>query len=56
MSRGSTVSIVTGYRLAFQPARVKAAGAWGWLLTSTYPILSAALGPGVYSASNKNEY
>jgi hypothetical protein len=28
----------------------------GEQIFSIYPILSAALGPGVYSASNRNEY
>jgi hypothetical protein len=29
---------------------------WGELIFSIYLILPAALGPGVYSASNRNEY
>jgi hypothetical protein len=29
---------------------------WGHLIFSNYLILAAALGPGVYSASNRNEY
>jgi hypothetical protein len=29
---------------------------WSELLFSIYLILQAALGPGVYSASNRNEY
>jgi hypothetical protein len=29
---------------------------WGEWFLSIYPILPAAIGPGVYSASNRNEY
>jgi hypothetical protein len=29
---------------------------WGEKICSVYLILPAAIGPGVYSASNKNEY
>jgi hypothetical protein len=27
-----------------------------WMIISIYLLLSAVLGPGVYSASNRNEY
>jgi hypothetical protein len=42
--------------LYYKPEGCRFETQWGELIFSIYLILPAALGPGVYSASNRNEY
>jgi hypothetical protein len=47
---------IISYTLRYKPEGRGFETCWDELLLSMYLILSAALGPGVYSASNRNEY
>jgi hypothetical protein len=51
-ARGSVVVKV----LCYKPEGRGFETRWGEWFLSIYPILPVALGPGVYSASNRNEY
>jgi hypothetical protein len=57
----STIDIYSEYLIVFKALCYKSEGRgfktrWGEWISSIYPNLPAALGPGVYSASIRNEY
>jgi hypothetical protein len=56
MTAGGARGIVVVEALCYKPEGRGFETRCGELIFSIYLILSAALGPGVYSASNRNEY
>jgi hypothetical protein len=50
------VDIVVVKALCYKPERRGFETGWGEWISSVYLILPGALGPGIYSASNRNEY
>jgi hypothetical protein len=49
-------NVLVQYVLCYKPEGRGFETRWGELFLSIYLIIPVALGPGVYSASNRNEY